>query len=104
MGRLHGLLHHLQQLRTQLVQVHLIAQRGTESSHDLRCIIFAAIEAAIDDPLDAPRSEEHTSELQSHLNLVCRLLLEKKKKKSNTTNKKKTPTINEVIDSLLYDD
>src|SRR5260370_50624 len=28
------------------------------------------------------RSEEHTSELQSHLNLVCRLLLEKKKRKS----------------------
>src|SRR5207237_8130364 len=27
------------------------------------------------------RSEEHTSELQSHLNLVCRLLLEKKKEK-----------------------
>src|SRR5260370_37913157 len=27
------------------------------------------------------RSEEHTSELQSHLNLVCRLLLEKKKHK-----------------------
>src|SRR5260370_21002430 len=27
----------------------------------------------------AKRSEEHTSELQSHLNLVCRLLLEKKK-------------------------
>src|SRR5260370_21496620 len=26
------------------------------------------------------RSEEHTSELQSHLNLVCRLLLEKKKR------------------------
>src|SRR4030066_1429381 len=29
-----------------------------------------------------PRSEEHTSELQSHLNLVCRLLLEKKEKKT----------------------
>src|SRR5260370_14672157 len=29
------------------------------------------------------RSEEHTSELQSHLNLVCRLLLEKKKKTSD---------------------
>src|SRR5260370_28890712 len=29
------------------------------------------------------RSEEHTSELQSHLNLVCRLLLEKKKKQQN---------------------
>src|SRR5260370_33001360 len=31
--------------------------------------------------VQAGRSEEHTSELQSHLNLVCRLLLEKKKKK-----------------------
>src|SRR5260370_32316040 len=29
------------------------------------------------------RSEEHTSELQSHLNLVCRLLLEKKKKEKH---------------------
>src|SRR5690242_21470525 len=28
------------------------------------------------------RSEEHTSELQSHVNLVCRLLLEKKKKQT----------------------
>src|SRR5260370_15380180 len=35
-----------------------------------------------------PRSEEHTSELQSHLNLVCRLLLEKKKNDS--------PRINEL--------
>ena len=31
------------------------------------------------------RSEEHTSELQSHNDLVCRLLLEKKKKKKNDT-------------------
>src|SRR5687767_15605488 len=31
----------------------------------------------------APRSEEHTSELQSLAYLVCRLLLEKKKKKKN---------------------
>src|SRR5438132_2458775 len=30
------------------------------------------------------RSEEHTSELQSHSDLVCRLLLEKKKKTDNT--------------------
>src|SRR5438132_7252063 len=38
------------------------------------------------------RSEEHTSELQSHSDLVCRLLLEKKKKKKkkkNTNNKRK---------------
>src|SRR5256886_4920365 len=32
--------------------------------------------------VDGGRSEEHTSELQSQSNLVCRLLLEKKKKKS----------------------
>src|SRR5438034_4273099 len=32
---------------------------------------------------DAERSEEHTSELQSHSDLVCRLLLEKKKKKKD---------------------
>src|SRR2546427_5633968 len=31
-----------------------------------------------------PRSEEHTSELQSQSNIVCRLLLEKKKKKTNS--------------------
>src|SRR5207237_5573114 len=37
------------------------------------------------------RSEEHTSELQSHLNLVCRLLLEKKKNKIyNTLQEDKT--------------
>src|SRR5690242_20871936 len=30
------------------------------------------------------RSEEHTSELQSHVNLVCRLLLEKKNKNTST--------------------
>src|SRR5260370_1825814 len=35
--------------------------------------------------LRAFRSEEHTSELQSHLNLVCRLLLEKKKHKKFST-------------------
>src|SRR2546427_5730674 len=33
------------------------------------------------------RSEEHTSELQSQSNLVCRLLLEKKKKKKSSINK-----------------
>src|SRR5690606_41493450 len=33
--------------------------------------------------ITAPRSEEHTSELQSRENLVCRLLLEKKKKEEN---------------------
>src|SRR5215467_575580 len=36
-----------------------------------------------------PRSEEHTSELQSPCNLVCRLLLEKKKNKIKQTKTKK---------------
>src|SRR5256884_458335 len=37
-----------------------------------------------DPKLGQPRSEEHTSELQSRLHLVCRLLLEKKKKTTNS--------------------
>src|SRR5688572_32435091 len=40
-------------------------------------------------PTYCGRSEEHTSELQSQSNLVCRLLLEKKKKKKNISKKKK---------------
>src|SRR2546422_11051248 len=46
------------------------AQISAQNVH-LRC----------DDPHVGTRSEEHTSELQSRLHLVCRLLLEKKKKK-----------------------
>src|SRR5437588_5156505 len=42
--------------------------------------------------LSKARSEEHTSELQSHSDLVCRLLLEKKKKKKKTTKKEITRT------------
>src|SRR2546422_3012438 len=45
---------------------------------------------------DGVRSEEHTSELQSRLHLVCRLLLEKKKKKKNiiqTINNKTTSKV-----------
>src|SRR5438132_6013438 len=37
--------------------------------------------------LKEERSEEHTSELQSHSDLVCRLLLEKKKKKRKRCNR-----------------
>src|SRR2546427_8436879 len=43
------------------------------------------------------RSEEHTSELQSQSNLVCRLLLEKKKKKNETT-----PNRPQRIESDMY--
>src|SRR2546430_7641287 len=41
---------------------------------------------------DLPRSEEHTSELQSQSNLVCRLLLEKKKKKQQVSKRKEHVT------------
>src|SRR3989475_9447090 len=44
---------------------------------------------------DRGRSEEHTSELQSQSNLVCRLLLEKKKKK-----KKKKHTVSNAIANI----
>src|SRR5437867_7352564 len=43
------------------------------------------------------RSEEHTSELQSPYDLVCRLLLEKKKKKHKNRNRK-----NITIDNSVY--
>src|SRR2546429_2936132 len=48
------------------------------------------------------RSEEHTSELQSRLHLVCRLLLEKKKKNKSqmkTTVSMTSPTLAQQIDS-----
>src|SRR5438132_2969370 len=43
------------------------------------------------------RSEEHTSELQSHSDLVCRLLLEKKKKKKKDKNRR-TPRMQEKME------
>ena len=42
------------------------------------------------DTINSSRSEEHTSELQSHHDLVCRLLLEKKKKRKKKKKKKST--------------
>src|SRR5690349_21970856 len=42
------------------------------------------------------RSEEHTSELQSRRDLVCRLLLEKKKKKKKRTSKKRRKIVQNV--------
>src|SRR5690242_21059596 len=53
-------------------------------------ILFAFMTRTVDE-IDQPctrgellRSEEHTSELQSHVNLVCRLLLEKKNNSQNS--------------------
>src|SRR5262249_60690756 len=47
---------------------------------------FAAVRSERTRRLTEMRSEEHTSELQSLTNLVCRLLLEKKKRHTNRTN------------------
>src|SRR5438874_9607538 len=51
--------------------------RARESGRLLRC---AARRIGTEYPVSGTRSEEHTSELQSRRDLVCRLLLEKKKK------------------------
>src|SRR5438034_6013610 len=49
------------------------------------------------------RSEEHTSELQSHSDLVCRLLLEKKKKKKKILYRKENNIRKVEIDRCAYD-
>src|SRR5437762_5136046 len=50
----------------------------------------------------AQRSEEHTSELQSPMYLVCRLLLEKKKKKKTNKYDTKTYELSIVVSSIQY--
>src|SRR2546422_4780480 len=50
------------------------------------------------------RSEEHTSELQSRLHLVCRLLLEKKKKKNATDMSSMTTVPSPLGGSLAVDE
>src|SRR5713101_8807496 len=69
-------------VRTFHNRVRATARRAETFAADLSADAFEAALAAWH-PLPTPeeRSEEHTSELQSHVNLVCRLLLEKKKKK-----------------------
>src|SRR2546422_7752760 len=49
--------------------------------------------------LQQPRSEEHTSELQSRLHLVCRLLLEKKKNYNETDS---TERFNSIVCVALF--
>src|SRR5437762_9763490 len=59
-----------------------------QNAHRHRCslqVLIAAIRR--NEYLEATRSEEHTSELQSPMYLVCRLLLEKKNKKTKARRK-----------------
>src|SRR5256884_2508387 len=67
-----------------------IGRADSSEQFELREATIADIQAAYRDGILSPqhlvsRSEEHTSELQSRLHLVCRLLLEKKKKHRNET-------------------
>src|SRR2546426_6202677 len=57
---------------------HVIQEQGIDARHRLLARVTPTANLAA-----RQRSEEHTSELQSPCNLVCRLLLEKKKKKKN---------------------
>src|SRR2546430_12334627 len=66
-------------IREMLGQVAPLQGRGEQDA----CIALAIIQVHRHD--EHLRSEEHTSELQSQSNLVCRLLLEKKKKQNHQT-------------------
>src|SRR3712207_8255854 len=72
---------HLVPVADQLVGV-AESDDAAADHHDLHCAtssLRGTVRAGSVDDLDAGRSEEHTSELQSRQYLVCRLLLEKKK-------------------------
>src|SRR2546427_4989756 len=61
-----------------------------DRSHDARVAqVGCEPETVFEHAQHTVRSEEHTSELQSQSNLVCRLLLEKKKKKTKNHQKNK---------------
>src|SRR5260221_5185436 len=63
-------------------QIFNISVRQPPSTITSSIYAFTRIKGILDE-----RSEEHTSELQSHSDLVCRLLLEKKKKIDTATNR-----------------
>src|SRR5690606_42053081 len=70
------------------------AEGGLDLAVEFALGLGAARLAAADEfaDLHVVRSEEHTSELQSRENLVCRLLLEKKKKRDANAQKRGAPT------------
>src|SRR5262249_59184140 len=69
------LAHLVRELREQAVRKVELGIDFTDVEVARRARVFLEVER-----VDVARSEEHTSELQSLTNLVCRLLLEKKKK------------------------
>src|SRR4051812_49648734 len=73
-------------LPISLVRIALRKGTSPEFRRALSSSIHRAMVETIKIPEQDKRSEEHTSELQSHVNLVCRLLLEKKNIKYTTYN------------------
>src|SRR5690606_41681098 len=74
--------HQLRLGQQNVVQANLPIQSGLRETHGAGVAQqqgHAQAGEVVDQPLQIERSEEHTSELQSRENLVCRLLLEKKK-------------------------
>src|SRR5687768_18247369 len=65
---------------TTLFRSYLQTERGANTVA-LRAVPRASLERVYSKVWEQQRSEEHTSELQSRLHLVCRLLLEKKNNK-----------------------
>src|SRR5690348_18172246 len=76
-----GILHGQPCFVGELAEVHLPGVRRSAQHEDVR----AGAEDALLQARDDDRSEEHTSELQSPVHLVCRLLLEKKKEEKKLT-------------------
>src|SRR5436190_3029450 len=76
---------YLRACRPEVAALNMGSMNYAKYSRSRRDFVFKAVFAnpfeEIIELLQAMRSEEHTSELQSHSDLVCRLLLEKKKKK-----------------------
>src|SRR5438034_8018473 len=75
---------------TRLVISHVSITSSALAARSSARIVFGSCVAT-----SPARSEEHTSELQSHSDLVCRLLLEKKKKKKQN---RETHDVQEVSD------
>src|SRR5207249_10450468 len=69
----------------QIFEIHLLVSGLLRRDRHARCEQAAGhdVIGRPIDRIDRERSEEHTSELQSRFDLVCRLLLEKKKRKTH---------------------
>src|SRR5256886_13641394 len=80
------------------LSIRLLFRRSVAGGHGATGPIEPVVQADLGHPLG--RSEEHTSELQSQSNLVCRLLLEKKKKNNRLMSISSQKSINDFRSNL----